>query len=69
MTKGNTEAKDVLIKKEKIAEREIEEIGVGNSYKVIPWQMGIVAKLLRLLPNFLYDFIFSKAPHKSRVNK
>jgi hypothetical protein len=28
--------------------------------------MGVVAKLLRMLPNWLYDFAFSKAPHKSR---
>jgi len=26
----------------------------------------VVAKLLRLLPNCLYDFAFSKAPHKKR---
>jgi hypothetical protein len=27
----------------------------GTSYRVIPWQMGVVAKLLRLLPNALFD--------------
>ena len=26
---------------------------------VIPWPMGVVAKLLRLLPNWLYDRLFS----------
>ena len=54
---------------EKFAVKAIEAITTGNSYKVIPWQMGIVAKILRALPNFLYDFIFSKAPHKARVSK
>ena len=41
----------------------------GSSYQVIPWQMGVVAKLLRLLPNWLYDFAFSKAPHKARKSE
>ncbi|KAF3996895.1 SDR family oxidoreductase [Glaciimonas immobilis] len=38
----------------------------GSSYQVIPWQMGLVAKLLRILPNWLYDAVFAKAPHKAR---
>jgi hypothetical protein len=28
--------------------------------------MGVVAKLLRLLPNWLYDMAFARAPHKKR---
>lgn len=42
-------------------------IAAGTSYRVIPWQMGVAAKLLRLLPNWLYDRIFSGAPHKARA--
>ncbi len=38
----------------------------GNSYVVIPWQMGVVAKLLRILPNRLYDRLFANAPRKPR---
>jgi 23S rRNA (uridine2552-2'-O)-methyltransferase len=38
----------------------------GVTYTVIPWQMGIVAKALRLLPNWLYDRIFTNAPRKPR---
>jgi hypothetical protein len=26
----------------------------------------VVAKLLRILPNWLYDLAFSRAPHKAR---
>jgi hypothetical protein len=29
--------------------------------------MGIVAKILRLLPNWLYDRVMVKAPHKVRI--
>ena len=28
--------------------------------------MGIVAKLLRVLPNVLFDLLFARAPHKAR---
>ena len=36
------------------------------SYQVIPWQMGIVAKAMRLLPNWLYDRLAITAPRKPR---
>ena len=35
---------------------------------VIPWQMGWVARLLRLIPPFLWDFAMKKAPHKKRLD-
>lgn len=38
----------------------------GVSYTVIPWQMGVVAKILRALPNWLYDRLFTSAPRKPR---
>ncbi len=39
----------------------------GCSFKVVPWQMAIVGRLLKLLPNWLYDRLFAKAPHKPRA--
>jgi hypothetical protein len=33
---------------------------------VIPWQMGLVAKLLRLLPNALFDRLLAGRPRKHR---
>jgi hypothetical protein len=44
-------------------------IARGSSYAVVPWQMGFVAKLLRLLPNWLYDRLFAQAPRKPRAAK
>ena len=41
-------------------------IARSKSYAVIPWQMGWVGLLLKLLPNWMYDFLFSKAPQKPR---
>ena len=36
-------------------------------FVVIPWQMGWVARFMRLIPPFLWDFAVKKAPHKKRL--
>ncbi len=38
----------------------------GQTFAVIPWQMAIVARVLRVLPNWLYDRLFGNAPRKPR---
>jgi short-subunit dehydrogenase len=38
----------------------------GKTFAVIPWQMAIVARVLRVLPNWLYDRLFDNAPRKPR---
>jgi short-subunit dehydrogenase len=38
----------------------------GASYRVIPWQMAIVAKLLRVLPNWAFDRLMANRPYKPR---
>ena len=37
-----------------------------DSFAVIPWTMGIAARVLRILPNWLYDRIFQRMPRKPR---
>jgi len=66
MTKANPYPMPFLMPSGAFAEKAAAAIEAGASYRVIPWQMGIVAKLLRLLPNALYDFAFARAPHKPR---
>jgi short-subunit dehydrogenase len=66
MTRGNRYAMPFLMPVERFAARAAVAIAAGDSYRVIPWQMGVVAKLLRMLPNWLYDLAFAKAPHKAR---
>lgn len=48
------------------AQRFARAIERGTSYTVIPWQMGIVARLLAIAPNWLFDRVFAKAKHKPR---
>lgn len=66
MTRENAYPMPFLMPVEKFAAQAIAAIDAGSSYRVIPWQMGVVAKALRLLPNCAYDFAFAKAPHKKR---
>lgn len=46
-----------------IAQRIITK---GRSYSVVPWQMSIVAKLMRCMPNPLFDRIFAARERKPR---
>lgn len=41
-------------------------IALRRAYTVIPWQMAWVARLLKWLPNPVYDVVFEKAPRKPR---
>ncbi len=66
MTQVNHYKMPFLMPVRQFAAKSGAAIARGGSYQVIPWQMGVVAKLLRLLPNWLYDLAFSKAPHKAR---
>lgn len=66
MTAINSYRMPFLMPAEQAAARFARVIAAGKSYAVIPWPMGIVAKLLRLLPNGLYDRLFTNAPRKPR---
>ncbi|WP_209022611.1 SDR family oxidoreductase [Rhodocyclus gracilis] len=66
MTAVNPYPMPFLLPADEAARRFARVIERGDSYAVVPWQMGFVAKLLRLLPNALYDRLFAKAPHKPR---
>jgi short-subunit dehydrogenase len=67
MTAINPYPMPFLLPVDEAARRFARAIERGTSYTVIPWQMGIVAKILRLLPNALYDRLFANAPRKPRV--
>ncbi|RJF99841.1 SDR family oxidoreductase [Noviherbaspirillum saxi] len=66
MTQVNRYPMPFLMQAPRFAEKAARTIEAGVSYRVIPWQMGIIAKLLRMLPNWLYDAVFARAPHKAR---
>jgi short-subunit dehydrogenase len=67
MTAVNTYPMPFILPADEAARRIARVIDSGTSYAVVPWQMAIVAKLLRLLPNFLFDLLFSRAGRKPRI--
>ena len=69
MTAANPYPMPFLLAADEAARRFARAIERGSSYRVIPWQMGVVAKLLRLLPNPVFDALFSRAERKPRSLK
>lgn len=55
LTQGNSYGMPFLMQADDFADQAFRAIQAGTSYRVIPWQMGVVAKLMRLLPNALFD--------------
>lgn len=66
LTRQNRYSMPFLMPADAFADRAFAAISAGVSYRVIPWQMGVVAKLLRLLPNALFDRLLQGRPRKQR---
>ncbi len=66
LTRSNPYSMPFLMKAQDFAQQAVRAIDSGASYRVIPWQMGAVAKLLRLLPNFIFDRLLVGRPRKPR---
>jgi short-subunit dehydrogenase len=66
LTARNSYSMPFLMEPETFAERAFRAIEAGTSYRVIPWPMGLLAKLLRLLPNTLYDRLLAGRGRKPR---
>jgi short-subunit dehydrogenase len=66
MTEKNPYPMPFIIPAADFARRCARAIDSGTSQAVIPWQMAIVARLLTVMPNALYDFAFSRAGRKPR---
>jgi len=69
LTRENRYPMPFLMKVEAFADKAFGSIHAGHSYRVIPWQMGMVAKLLRLLPNALFDKALSGRARKHRQDE
>lgn len=66
LTRQNRYTMPFLMQADAFAERAYRAIEAGASYRVIPWQMGVVAKLLRLLPDRWFDHLLAGRPRKHR---
>ena len=66
LTRGNRYGMPFLMSPEDFTDCAFAAIQAGVSYRVIPWQMGVAAKLLRLLPNAVFDRLLAGRPRKRR---
>ncbi|MCY7318169.1 MAG: SDR family oxidoreductase [Ramlibacter sp.] len=66
LTQKNRYGMPFLMSAPAFADRAFRAIESGASYRVIPWQMGVIARLLRLLPNPLFDRALKGRPRKQR---
>jgi len=67
MTDINTYPMPFLIDADVFAHKALRTIAAKPRFTIIPWQMGIVARLMRLIPAGVWDWIMKKAPHKARL--
>ncbi len=68
MTSINPYPMPFILDADEAARRIALAIKRQTSFTVIPWQMDFVGRVLKCLPNWIYDRLFVNAPRKPRVN-
>jgi NAD(P)-dependent dehydrogenase (short-subunit alcohol dehydrogenase family) len=66
LTRSNPYPMPFLMTADAFADAASSAIVSGSSYRVIPWPMALVAKLLRMLPNAWFDRLLAGRPRKPR---
>ncbi len=66
MTRVNRYRMPFLLDADECARRIARAIEARRSFVVVPWQMALVGRLIRVLPNWLYDALASRGPRKPR---
>jgi short-subunit dehydrogenase len=66
LTQENPYSMPFLMAPDVFADRAYAAIRRGTSYQVIPWQMALVAKILRVLPNAWFDRLLAGRARKPR---
>ncbi|QXL83765.1 SDR family oxidoreductase [Comamonas sp. NLF-1-9] len=69
LTARNRYAMPFLLDAPEFALRARRAIAGRASYCVIPWQMGLLARLLPLLPNRVFDRLMAAQPRKRRAGE
>jgi short-subunit dehydrogenase len=69
LTRGNRYSMPFLMQVDDFADQAVRAIRAQDSYRVIPWQMGVLAKIMRLLPNWLYDRALAGRGRKKRAGE
>ena len=67
LTAKNPYRMPFILSADEFAERAIKAIRAQVTYRTIPWQMGLVGKLLRILPDAVFDKSVSGRGEKPRA--
>ncbi len=67
MTAQNPYKMPFLMPADRFATQAARAIEKNVSYKVIPWQMACVAKILRIVPDRVYDYFAVRRERKPRI--
>jgi short-subunit dehydrogenase len=68
MTEKNPYRMPFILEADDFAVRMARAVAAGKRFAVIPWPMAIVGSVLRVLPDWLYDRLFARAPRKPGRN-
>jgi short-subunit dehydrogenase len=68
MTELNPYKMPFLMDADVFAHKFANAVEAKVRFKIIPWQMGWVARLMRFIPPFLWDFVMKNAPRKAHMN-
>ncbi len=68
MTEINQYKMPFLMDADVFAHKFANAVEAKVRFKIIPWQMGVVARLMRLIPAGLWDYLMKNAPHKKRID-
>ncbi|WP_347555249.1 SDR family oxidoreductase [Robbsia sp. KACC 23696] len=66
MTDGNPYPMPFLMAPDAFARGAVDAMLAKRRFTVLPWPMRLVAMILHVMPRWLYDALFARAPHKPR---
>jgi len=66
MTASNPYPMPFIISAETAAEKIVTAIAKRKTHAVLPWQMAIVARLMHVMPRWIYDPLAARAGYKPR---
>ena len=69
LTAKNPYRMPFILEADEFARRAVRAILAKTTYRTIPWQMGLVAKLLRILPNCVFDRAVTGRGEKPRAKE
>ena len=65
LTSANPYKMPFVLTPDEFAERAVKTIDSDASYRTIPWQMGLLAKAMRIAPNCLWDKIVARGNERA----